>query len=53
MVSKKNQIHHIAGFHMISINKTNMACDIKFRHSILNLRSVKGRMSDTYWPISI
>ena len=29
----KIQIHHIAGYHVISIK----ACDIKFRCSILNL----------------
>ena len=32
----KNQIHHIAVYHVISI----MACDIKFRRPISNIRSV-------------
>ena len=27
--------------------------DIKFRRSILSIRSVNDRMSDTYWPINI
>ena len=30
-----------------------MARDIKFRRSILNLRSGNSLVSDTYWPISI
>ena len=43
LVKKSN----ITGCDLISIK----ACDIEFKRSILNLRVVKGHMSDAYGPI--